>query len=223
MKRKLLLAISSLLPVAALAGQPEAMFVPEFAGGLDVNKIVSCENIYKEQCKLGHGGSLGKRLTQQSICTAKKMSGDKECRQASRLRQLSTLPPSKLRKYGNVSVLDVTSFKNGSEYLYMVDENGLFIALSTDLNFSKNKAFQKLKQKHKHLTLTAYPYMKRSGQNIFPDVYTLPNKNKRMVFKQELRNDYFSASSIVGVAEVAYEFNPKGVYMGAMVLKVEEV
>ena len=151
------------------------------------------------------------------------MASDKQCVQASRLRQLSTLPPSKLRKYGNVSVLDVTSFKNGNDNLYMVDENGLFIALTTDLNFSKNETFQKLQKKYKHLTLTAYPYMKRSGQNIFPDVYTLPNKNKRMVFKQELRNSYFAASSIVGVADVAYEFSPKGVYMGAMVLKVKEV
>lgn len=222
MKKLALLTLSALIPLSAHATLQEALYVREFVGGLNLKKVADCEQRYNEMCKTNSGSAIS-RLTKQRACSANLMAKDKECLQASRIRQLSYAPPTQMKRFGDIAVFDVTSLADGVDSYYMVDKKGNFIAMNTHLDLTSNETFKKLKDKYPEATLTGFLYWTKLHENLFPKVYSMPDKTKRLVFKQEVRNGYFVAGEKIGVAHVAYDFDKSGNYMGAKLLKLDEI
>lgn len=195
-------------------------FVPEFVDGLNIPQIKNCEKKYSKLCPLMKKSIMN---TQQWPCIEEKMAHDKSCMQAHKIRQLTGYPASKFKQYGSVTVFTFTTIADGVDVFYMVDTKGQLISLNTEMDLSQNSQYATLKKKYPEIALTGFLYWTKVNEDLFPKTHLLPNKNRQLIFKQELRSPDCVACSKVGIVEMAYEFNPKGVFIQAGVLSITPV
>lgn len=204
------------LTATAFADSEAIKSVPEFRGGLNISQIKNCEKKYAKLCPV-EKSTMG---TQQWPCIEKKMAKDKSCLQASKIRQHTGYPAIKFKKYGHVTVFTFSTIADGVDVFYMVDTKGQLIALNTEMNLSGNNHYVALKKKYPEIALTGFLYWTKINEDLFPKAHSLPNKNQQLIFKQELRSPDCVACANVGVVEMAYEFDPKGVYLSSKVLSI---
>ncbi len=149
-----------------------------------------------------------------------KMAKDKSCIQASKIRQLTSYPATNIQKYGSVTVFEVITIADGINIFYMVDTKGGLISLDSDLNLKANKKYSILKKKYPDITLTKFLYWIKINENLFPKSQILINKNQQLIFQQELLDGECVACPRIGIADIAYEFDQNGVYLGSKLLKI---
>jgi len=194
--------------------------VSEFKGGLDTKKILSCEKQYEKGCSKPKSRNFTEGLIQKWDCMEKKMVQDKSCTQASQIYKKTGYFPENFRQYGPIAVFNITTLADGQEIFYLVDTQGKLISLSSDFDLKNNKTYLEIQKKYKDLALTTLLYFKKIHEDLFPKSHILPNKNQQLIFQQTLRDGGCVACATVGIAKVAYEFNPEGVFLGSSVLDV---
>ena len=205
-----------LLSITVFGDNGAIRLVPEFLGGLNISQIKNCEKYYAKACPVRNG----KMDFQQWPCIEKKMAKDKSCVQASKIRQLTGYPAIKFKQYGSVTVFTFTTIADGIDIFYMVDTKGQLIPLNTTMDLSKNNHYAALKKKYPDIALTGFLYWTKVNEDLFPKTHILPNKNQQLIFRQELRSPDCVACATVGIVEMAYEFNPKGVYLQSKALSI---
>lgn len=205
-----------ILATTAFADSEAIKSVPEFVGGLNVSQIKNCEKKYAKFCPM-EKSIMG---TEQWPCIEKKMAKDKSCSQASMIRQHTGYPAIKFKHYGPVTVFTFSTIADGVDVFYMVDTKGQLIPLNTEMDLSENNYYAALKKKYPEIALTGFLYWTKTNEDLFPKTHTLPNKNQQLIFRQELRSPDCVACAKVGIVEIAYEFNPKGVYLQSKALSI---
>lgn len=194
---------------------------PAFLDGLNVANVLACETKYQKECPAPKDEKSMDEKVAHDNCVTEKLSKDKACLQASKIRELTFYPAAQIKKYGQVSVFNNTSFADGVESFYMVDIKGHLIALTDQLNLSKNKVFIKIKKKYPNVSLTTMLAWNKENEDLFPKLLETSEKDS-LVFKQVLSDGGCVACARVGVVEVAYEYTKSGVYLGASVVKVSK-
>jgi hypothetical protein len=209
-----------LLTTAAFANNNSPQPIPAFAGGLNISQITDCETHYKKTCPIINAKTAMDGIAQQEPCIEKKMMLNKSCAQASAIRKLTSYSPTKIKKYGSVVVFYTTSLADGIDTYYIVDTAGNLIKLNDKIDLNQNKQYLQLKQKYPNIALTSFLYWTKINEDLFPKNHLLANKNQQLIFKQDLRDDNCLRCKRIGFANVAYEFNPHGVFLASKVLKV---
>ncbi len=210
-------------------------YIPEFVGGLNLSQIIHCEHKYQKSCAdvtaklIREKAGITQALHASQRCDCgwgpcidKKINQDKFCAQASLINQLAyyPLPSTEIKKYGPIAVFYTTSIADAQQSYYMVDTKGRLISLATDFDLSANKNYLRLKKKYPNIALTTSPYWIKVNENLFPKSHILSNKKQQLIFKQALKDSDCVACPMIGRADIAYEFDQKGVYLRSKLLTV---
>ena len=200
-------------------------YVPEFIGGLDIEQIQSCKEKYDILCMTSKAKTAltGKELVEKWSCMEDKMSRDKACVQAYQIQRLAFYPPEKLKKYGPVTVFNVTSLADAQQVFYLVDTKGKLISLTSHIDLHKNKTYRDLEKEYPKIALTTFLHWKKLHEDLFPQSHVLHNHNQALIFQQTLRDGGCLACATVGIAEIAYEFTPAGIFVGSHLEKIISV
>jgi len=223
MYKKIILLYVLLFITAAFA-QNEKQLIPEFKGGLKINQIEDCLHRHKKLCeqKTKPSATALETSSLQISCLNKQLATDKTCYQAKKLQEMiagATL--LNMQEYNDlVTVFNIVFNADGIEVFYMVDKAGHVIQLSTNIALSSYQTYRSLKQKYPDIMLTTFLYWTKINEDLFPKAVVLPNKNLLLIFKQELRNGECVACEKVGIAQIAYEFDQQGIYIGSKLLKI---
>lgn len=197
-------------------------YVPEFIGGLDIEKIQACKEKYDILCMTSKAKTAltGKDLVEKWSCMEDKMSHDKACVQAYQIQRITSYPPVKLKKYGPVTVFNVTSLADAQQVFYLVDTKGKLISLTSHADLHKNKTYRELEKEYPKIALTTFLHWTKFHEDLFPQAHVLHNHNQTLIFQQTLRDGGCLACATVGIAEIAYEFTPTGIFVGSHLEKI---
>ena len=222
MRNVSILSVSMLLLASAsFAAESNVQPVPAFMHGLNAAHVIACEKKYQNACPLARQND-GAALHEQDECINKKLANDKACEQASAIRAVAFYPANHIKKYGQVSVFNVTTLADGVDVFHMVDIKGNFISLTTDVDLDRNKTYQEIIKQYPKAELTTLLYWKKQQARLFPQVKAVSGGDQ-LIFTQTLRDGGCVACATVGVAEVAYLFSATGVYQCVKVVSVRAV
>lgn len=203
------------------AAQTNVKSVPAFMDGLNVANVLACETKYQKECPAPKDEKSMDEKVAHDNCVTESLAKDKNCLQATKIRELTYYPATQIKKYGQVSVFNNTALADGVESFYMVDIKGNLIGLTDQLNLSKNKTFTKIKKKYPNATLTTMMAWEKQNEDMFPKHVKEANKDI-LVFKQVLSDGGCVACAKVGTVEVGYEFTKPGVYMDASIVNINK-
>jgi hypothetical protein len=201
-KKGILISALFLLPTVIFSNNSEIYSVPAFMGGLNLPTIKYCEDHYQKLCPIRQTKNTIEATTLQWSCIKMKMAKDKSCAQAKQIRKMYGMPATNFRQYGPVSVFYTTTLADGIDQYYMVDSAGKVISLTTHLDLSTNKTYLILRKKYPDIGQTQFLYWTKINENLFPRSHTCV------------------ACAKVGILDVAYEFNPKGIYLKSALVKI---
>lgn len=216
------LGVSSL----AWAAEPPA-FLPEFAGGVKDNAVWQDTNFFNtaNQCNMQYQcGTLsnqpGKmKLCQAEVktCMANYMTKQGASQQAVAFARYNSIPSTidQIKRYNNLDVVYAKmQWADASGGFFIITKKGFIVPTFNPININKEAGFIDLQKQYPQAMLWNGP------DNVgWPTVQKAANGTEQVVFKYPVKNGCHACAN-VAYADVAYNFDNSGKYLGTQFLKL---
>lgn len=205
---KKLLTLGVFLIAGVSVAQAEMTQVPAFNGGLNSKDMATCNQKVAPVCKTTAS-------MDRVECLRSRMKKTPQCTQSLAFLNLTngTIKKIKHERHVDVVYAEVAAADHSDDF-FMVGHAGEFVPLTEQIDIKTTPGYQMAVAHFPAVTLWTM-----TTTSHFPKSVHLKNGGERLVFKQQLTNQC-RACERAGVAEVAYDFDATGKFMGAKALRL---
>ena len=185
---------------------------PVFVGGLHEKTLAMCYHNVLNACKT-------EQLDPENLnCFEKQMAAQEICDQGLAFLKASNGTIEKIEHHHYMDVVYATVIAaDHADDFFMISHSGDFINLlgTPDLNIKKTPGYKKIVKRFPEVTL--WPISDASLD--FPKHTQLKSGGDRIIFQQEMTNQCLACEK-AGVAQIAYDFDTKGKFIGASIIRL---
>jgi hypothetical protein len=186
--------------------------IPVFVGGLHEKTLAVCYQDVLVSCK-------AKQLDSENLsCFQGQMAKQDTCDQGLAFLKASNGTVEKIEHHQYIDVVYATVIAaDHSDDFFMIGHAGDFVNLlgTPDLNIRKASGYKKIAKRFPGVIL--WPVSDASLD--FPKHVQLKSGGDRIIFQQEMTNECLACEK-AGVAQVAYDFDTQGKFIGASIIRL---
>ncbi len=213
--KKLLVLICCLITAScALVPQWEPKSYFALRGGLDTSALKTClytadGSNFKPEIYLPNSNFLKADLS-------KELGSNKQCKQAIFLASQFAWPyPNTIQSNGNLTTF-YTVRGDGQTAYYMLDKQGQLMALTDQLDITQDSYYTVLAKRYPPQGYNQVSLSLSATQA--PTFVSLNDGTQRVMFKQAVKYGACVACKQIATANIAYDFNKNGFFVGANLL-----
>lgn len=185
------------------------------AGGINARTLQACIKTLNDSCKQSN-------WLERDQCVEKNITLQKHCEKMVPIYKIMNMLPQSVKGYGKVTL--VTFFHPGDgQYTYdMIDYAGTVVNLATEKTVGIAQDPKIIAFMTQNPQGGLMPLVSTDKQHTPSKVRKTADGGREFIFDQLLKKKACLACESGGVAEVAYDFDAKGIYQSAKLVQIKQ-